>query len=64
MSLPAFKLLRPRTIQEAVSHLARHRGDIQILAGGTDLLPSMKQKLFTPGHVLDIRGIDEIHGRE
>lgn len=62
MSLPVFKLLRPRTIQEAVGHLARHRGDIQILAGGTDLLPSMRQKLFTPGHVMDIRGIDELQG--
>jgi len=54
--------LRPRTIQEAVGHLARHRGNIQILAGGTDLLPSMKQKLFTPGYVMDIRGIDELSG--
>lgn len=62
MSLPVFKLLRPRNIQEAVGHLARHRGDIQILAGGTDLLPSMRQKLFTPGHVMDIRGIEELHG--
>ena len=33
-----------------------------ILAGGTDLLPSMKQKLFTPGFVMDIRGIEEIQG--
>ncbi len=62
MSLPVFKLLRPRNIQEAVGHLARHRGDIMILAGGTDLLPSMRQKLFTPGHVMDIRGIEELHG--
>ena len=62
MSLPSFKLLRPRTLQDAVAHLARHGGNIQVLAGGTDLIPSMKQKLFTPAYVMDIRGIDELRG--
>lgn len=62
MSLPAFKLLRPRTIEEAVALMLEHSQHVQILAGGTDLLPSMKQKLFTPEYVMDIRGIDEIHG--
>jgi 4-hydroxybenzoyl-CoA reductase subunit beta len=62
MSLPAFKLLRPRTIEEAVDHLSKHAGEIQIIAGGTDLLPSMKQRLFTPKYLLDIRRIEELHG--
>jgi 4-hydroxybenzoyl-CoA reductase subunit beta len=62
MSLPSFKLLRPRDIQEAVGYLSRHAGEILILAGGTDLIPSMKQKLFTPAYVMDIRGIEEIRG--
>src|SRR5690242_12393728 len=62
MSLPSFKLLRPRTIEEAVAHLAKHAGEIQIIAGGTDLLPSMKQRLFTPKYLLDIRRIEELHG--
>ncbi len=62
MSLPAFKLLRPRTLREAVDYLARHGNDLMVLAGGTDLLPSMKQKLFTPAWLMDIRGIDEIRG--
>ncbi|HTC93607.1 MAG TPA: FAD binding domain-containing protein [Terriglobales bacterium] len=61
MSLPAFKLLRPRTIAEAVEQLASHSGKIQILAGGTDLIPSMKQRLFEPEFVLDIGGIEELH---
>src|SRR5690349_12871188 len=62
MSLPSFKLLRPRTIEEAVAHLSKHAGEIQIIAGGTDLLPSMKQRLFTPKYLLDIRRIEELHG--
>jgi 4-hydroxybenzoyl-CoA reductase subunit beta len=60
LSLPQFKLLRPRTIQEAVGHLTRHGGRVQIVAGGTDLLPSMGQKLFEPEYLLDVRGIDEL----
>jgi 4-hydroxybenzoyl-CoA reductase subunit beta len=34
----------------------------RILAGGTDLLPSMRQKLFEPELVLDVRRIEELKG--
>jgi 4-hydroxybenzoyl-CoA reductase subunit beta len=62
MSLPEFKLLRPRTMADAVAMLASHGDQVRILAGGTDLLPSMKQKLFTPPYVLDLRGVRELRG--
>ncbi len=76
MSLPQFKLLRPRTIPEAVALLARHtthgaggaspaqsgQVPIRIIAGGTDLIPSMRQKLFEPEYVLDLRGLAEMRG--
>ena len=76
MSLPQFRLLRPRTITEAVDYLAKHStrvqddhvatGDppanIRVLAGGTDLIPSMGQKLFEPEYVLDIRHVAELKG--
>src|SRR5438270_505727 len=72
MSLPNFKLLRPRTVEEAVSMLYRHQpnpgerkngnghGGVQVVAGGTDLIPSLKQRLFTPQYLLDIRGIENL----
>ncbi len=62
MSLPQFKLLRPRAIDEALSVLAKHAGNLRVLAGGTDLIPSMRQKLFEPEYVLDVRGISELRG--
>lgn len=62
MSLPVFKLLRPRTVNEAVELLAKHTPDVQVIAGGTDLIPSMRQKLFAPRYVLDIRGVHELRG--
>ncbi len=62
MSLPQFRLLRPHAVDEAVADLAKHAGNIRILAGGTDLLPSMRQKLFEPEFVLDIRHIADLKG--
>ena len=61
MSLPEFKLLRPHTLAEAVDLLGKHP-DVQIVAGGTDLVPSLKQHLFTPAYVIDIRRIAELRG--
>jgi len=62
LSLPAFKLLRPRSIAEAIDYLAEHAPNIQVLAGGTDLIPSLRQKLFEPQYVLDLRGLAELRG--
>src|SRR5271157_5935669 len=42
--------------------MASYDGDMKIIAGGTDLLPSMKQKLFSPRYVLDLRGVSELRG--
>ena len=61
MSLPEFKLLRPHMLAEAVELLSKH-SDIQIVAGGTDIIPSMRQRLFTPAYVMDIRRIAELRG--
>ena len=79
MSLPQFKLLRPRTVEEAMGYLSRYgverapspansnhesqpQAKIRIIAGGTDLIPSMRQKLFEPEFVLDVRHIAELKG--
>jgi len=62
VSLPSFQLLRPKTLDEAIALMARHEGEVKVVAGGTDLLPSMKQKLFTPPYVLDLRGVRELRG--
>jgi 4-hydroxybenzoyl-CoA reductase subunit beta len=62
LSLPEFKLLRPRRIEDAMRYLGEHAGNVRVLAGGTDLIPSMRQKLFEPEYVLDLRGIAELRG--
>ncbi|MBV9182496.1 MAG: FAD binding domain-containing protein [Acidobacteria bacterium] len=62
MTLPAFTVLRPRTLSEALFRLQENPSQVRILAGGTDLLPSMRQRLFAPEYVLDIGGIRELKG--
>ncbi len=71
MSLTEFRYLRPQSIGHAVEALAKYATDpdarqtesrVQIMAGGTDVLPSMKQKLFTPEIVIDITGLRELRG--
>ncbi len=62
LALPDFQLLRPRTINEAVGLLAKHAANAQIVAGGTDLIPSLGQHLFAPRFLVDIRGVSELHG--
>ena len=62
MSLPEFKLLRPRSSEEAIGCLGKYAGNIRVLAGGTDLIPSMRQKLFEPEYVLDLSGITALRG--
>jgi 4-hydroxybenzoyl-CoA reductase subunit beta len=62
LSLPEFKLLRPRSLDQCLEYLDRHSGNIRVLAGGTDLIPSMRQRLFEPEYVLDLRGVAELRG--
>ena len=62
MSLPVFSVLRPRTLSEALAMLDQKANHLRILAGGTDLLPSMRQRLFLPEYVLDMRRISELMG--
>ena len=66
MALSEFQLLRPPNLTHALAILNEYAGEgaraTRILAGGTDLLPSMRQKLFEPEHVLDIRRIPELKG--
>jgi 4-hydroxybenzoyl-CoA reductase subunit beta len=62
LSLPEFKLLRPRSVEEAIGLLGQQAQTIRVLAGGTDLIPSMRQKLFEPQSVVDVRRLPQLKG--
>lgn len=63
MVLPAFRLMTPKTLTEAVSILAENPGAVPV-AGGTDLLVSMKQGLFRPTHLVNLKGVPELAAKE
>jgi 4-hydroxybenzoyl-CoA reductase subunit beta len=62
MTLPSFEVFLPGTLEEALSFLAENNGATKIIAGGTDLVPSMKQRLFEPQYLLDIKPLQELYG--
>jgi 4-hydroxybenzoyl-CoA reductase subunit beta len=62
LRLPAFELLRPKTVPEAVAALAHGGSAAMIVAGGTDLLPNMKHELFTPNVLVSLDGIESLRG--
>jgi aerobic carbon-monoxide dehydrogenase medium subunit len=58
-----FQYHAPTTLEEVTGLLREHEGDVKILAGGMSLIPLMKLRLASPGHVVDInrvKGLDYI----
>ena len=64
LPLPIFDYHRPRTLHEALDLLASLGPSARIIAGGTDVLPNMKQGLFDPEHVVSIARLEELRGIE
>jgi 4-hydroxybenzoyl-CoA reductase subunit beta len=64
LRLPKFRYLSPRSVEEACSFLKERTGKIKIMAGGTDLLPLMKQRLFAPQYVLDLNQVSGLNNIE
>jgi 4-hydroxybenzoyl-CoA reductase subunit beta len=60
--LPAFEYLAPRSIGDAVKHLADLGPDAMLVAGGTDLFPNMKRGQFEPKALVGLRAIRELAG--
>jgi aerobic carbon-monoxide dehydrogenase medium subunit len=50
----AFDYHAPRTLDEALALLAEHRDDVKVLSGGQSLLPLLKLRLGSAGHLVDI----------
>ncbi|UCH58012.1 MAG: xanthine dehydrogenase family protein subunit M [Candidatus Bathyarchaeota archaeon] len=55
-----FEYHAPKSLEEALGLLSLYRGEARLLAGGTDLLVQMKQKLVEPGHLVNLKRIPEL----
>lgn len=49
-----FEYHRPESLEEAYQLLSQFGDDGKVLAGGQSLIPVMKLRLATPGHIIDI----------
>jgi carbon-monoxide dehydrogenase medium subunit len=60
--LPKFEYHAPTSLPEALDLLAKYDGKGAVLAGGTDLLVSMKKREVLPEHLISLKGIAELKG--
>lgn len=59
--IPAqFDYIAAKSLDEALSLLARHKDDAKLLAGGHSLIPAMKLRLMQPSVLIDISRIKEL----
>src|SRR5439155_1161630 len=60
--MKSFEYAAPSTLKEATALLSDKWGETEILAGGTDLVTSLKQYLTTPSRIVSLRNISELKG--
>ena len=62
MTLPPFDLHRPRSVEEATELAERYGEDAAFYCGGTELLLLLKLGFASFGHLIDLKGIEELRG--
>lgn len=60
MKPPPFEYYNPRTLDEALSHLAEFGYDAKILAGGQSLVPMLNFRLAQPAVLVDLNNIPDL----
>jgi len=58
----AFNYYRAKTINEVIQYLDKLKGDVKIIAAGTDLVVRLKQDMVKENNILDISRIKELRG--
>ncbi len=62
MIIPEFEYVAPQDLQEALDLLAMHGEEAAVLAGGTDLIVRMKQRLLKPRVVISLKNLKGLRG--
>ena len=57
MVLPQFEYIAASSLEEACRLLLEHDGKAKVMAGATDLIPPMRDKVFTPEYLIDLKKI-------
>src|SRR5947209_1240097 len=56
-----FEYINPTTAQQVPALLGKSWGEVEILAGGSDLLSLMKDEITTPRRLVNIKNIAGLH---
>jgi len=59
--LPKFDYFAPQTLPEALELLDKYGQEAKLLAGGTDLIVSLRAREHRPKNLVDIKGVKELH---
>jgi len=59
-----FELVLPGSVDDCVKALAQAGPESKLLAGGTDLLPQLKNGLLKPARVIDLSGVPRLRAIE
>jgi len=62
MKLPAFGYFNPKDIPSVLELLSYHHQGGALLAGGTDLIVRMKQRLTSPHVIINLKDVEELRG--
>lgn len=57
-----FEVLEPGTIKEAISLLEKYGSEARLLAGGTDLIPRLNQRVLNCKYLINIKQIPGLEG--
>jgi len=53
--LPEFEYFQPSSLRDLLELLDSLEGEVKLLAGGTDLIPAMREKGLTPRYIISLR---------
>ncbi len=62
MIAEAFRVVRPRTLEEALRILASEGSQAMVIAGGTDVIPNLQMRLFAPRVLVDLKPLRTLSG--
>ncbi len=60
VTLPDFTYHRPKSLEETLALLKEHGDEAKIMGGGVGLIAFMKERLMSPTHVIDVKGVPEL----
>lgn len=59
-TLPEFKYVKPKTLEEALNILEEHGDEAKIMNGGIGVVAFLKERLMEAEYIVDIKGIPEL----